>query len=63
MCLQSRNKTHRYRALTWGYQKGMKDEKDNCGGMNQYKLLYKIDTQQGYTIEHKELYPLSCNNL
>ena len=27
------------------------------------KLVYKIDNQQGPTVEHRELYSISCNNL
>ena len=25
--------------------------------------IYEIDDQQGYTIYHRELYSMSCNNL
>ena len=33
-------------------------------GIRRYTLLYiKIDEQQGPTVEHRELYSLSCNSL
>ena len=30
--------------------------------IKRHKLLDATDKQQGYTVLHKELYPLSCNN-
>ena len=30
-------------------------------GTKRYKLLYKIDKQQGYTAQHRKLQPLFCN--
>ena len=64
MCLQSRNKTHRYRTLTCGYQKEYERWEGQLWWDEPIQTsVYKVDKQQGYTIEHKELYPLSCNNL
>ena len=31
-------------------------------GINIYILLHKTDKKQGPTVEHRELYSLSCNN-
>ena len=28
-----------------------------------HSTKYKIDNQQGPTVQHRELYPVSCNNL
>ena len=28
-----------------------------------HTTMYKIDNQQGPTVEHRELYSVSCNNL
>ena len=41
--------------------------KGNRRGINQeYELsttIYKIYKQQGFTVQHRELYSISCNNL
>ena len=54
--------THRYREQTcgcrgWGW--GM----DKLGGWDQQiqSTIYKIDKKQGPTIQHRELYSISCN--
>ena len=61
---KSRNKTHRYRTLTCGYQKGYKRWEGQLWWDEPIQTtVYNIGKQQGYTIEHKELYPLSCNKL
>ena len=48
-----------------GYQRG-----EGCGegkiegtGLRDINTVYKIDKQQGYTLQHRELFPLSCNNI
>ena len=28
-----------------------------------HTTIYKIDKQKGFTVQHGELYPISCNNL
>ena len=32
-------------------------------GINGYNLLYKIVKQQGFAVQHRELYSIPCNNL
>ena len=32
-------------------------------GINIHTTVYKTDNQEGSTVEHRELYTLSCNNL
>ena len=56
-------KTHRYRKQTGGYQGEKKGEatKQGCD-INIQATMYKIRQQQGYTVQHRELYPLSYNN-
>ena len=59
---KSRNKTHRYRTLTCGYQKGDERWEGQLWWDEPIQTtVYNIGKQQGYTIEHKELDPLSCN--
>ena len=47
--------THRQRKQTCGYQRGEGGRKGQIKSMNRYKLLY-TDKQQGYTVQHMELY-------
>ena len=60
--------THRHRKQTCGYQWGK--GAGGGGGINQefginrqHTTIYKIDKQQGPTVQHRELYSISCNNL
>ena len=43
-------------------------EKDEVGGLGNLgwtctTAIFKMDDQQGPTVEHRELYATSCNNL
>ena len=31
-------------------------------GLTDTTTMHKTDEQQGYIVQHRELYPLSCNN-
>ena len=55
--------THRLREGTYGYQGGSKGAEWEFG-ISRCKLLHifnRMDKQQGHTIEHRELYPISCD--
>ena len=55
--------THRRRKQTYGYQRGMEGHKLGVWDQ-QYKLLHiKQINNKSLTVEHRELYSLSCNNL
>ena len=56
--------THRHRKQTYGYQKGG-GERDKLGvwDENIHTTMFKIDNQQGPTVQHRELYSISCKNL
>ena len=45
--------------------KGERGGRDKLGAWDQQiqTTIYKIDKQQGPTVQHKELYTISCNNL
>ena len=45
--------------------KGKGDGRDKLGVWDQqiYTVVNKIDKQQGPTVQHRELYSISCNNL
>ena len=51
------NETHRHRKQTYGYQRGRGGGINEEFGVDVYTLLYiyKIDKQQGSTVEHREL--------
>ena len=57
--------THRHRKQTYGYQKGKGRGRDKLGVWDQQiqTIIYKIDRQQGPTVQHRELYSISCNKL
>ena len=58
--------TCRQRKQTYGNQSGkMEGGIDQEFGSNIYTLLYiyKIDNQQGPTVQHKELYSVFYNNI
>ena len=48
-----------------GYQRGEGSGEGKIGGtgLRDINTMYKIDKQQGYTLQHNELFPLSCNNI
>ena len=51
MCLQSRNKTHRYRTLTCGYQKEYKRWEGQLWWDEPIQTsVYKVDKQQGFPV-------------
>ena len=56
--------THRHRKQTYGYQRG-EERKDKLGVRDQQiqTTIYKINKQQGPTVQHGELYSISCNKL
>ena len=64
MSLFTRQKqTHRHRKQTYGYQRG-KPWREKLGvWVQQIQSVYKIDKQQGPTVQHRELYSISCNKL
>ena len=56
----------RYQKLTYGYRRGNVGGGDKSGawGKHTHSTMYKIATQQGPTIQHKELslkYPVITN--
>ena len=57
--------THRHRKQTYGYQRGKGVGGDKLGVWDQQiqTTMYKIDKQQGPTVQHRELYSIPCNNL
>ena len=57
--------THRHRKQTYGYQRGTVGGGINYEfGINIYTTLLYIKqiTNQGITVQHRELYSISCNN-
>ena len=45
-----------------GYQTGKKGRGINWEyGINRYYYIYKVDKQQGPTVQHRELYSISYN--
>ena len=56
--------THGHRKQTYGYERG-KGEGNKLGVWDQQiqATIYKIDKQQGSTVQHRELYSISCNKL
>ena len=57
--------THRLGKQTYGYWRGKGGERDKLGDPDSYihTTVYKIDKQQGPTVQRGELYLISCNNL
>ena len=55
--------THRHRENTCGYQGGGKREKDGQGSWGQYvqTVPFRIDKQGGLGVQHRELYPITCD--
>ena len=54
--------THRHRKQTYGYQRG-KVGGNKLGVWDQQiqTTIYKIEKQQGPTVQHRELYSISCD--
>ena len=57
--------THRHTKQIYGYQRGKERGRDKLGGWDEqiHTTIYKIDNQQGHTVQHRELYSIFCNNL
>ena len=57
--------THRHRKQTYGYQWGKMGGGDKLGVWDQqiHTTIYKIDKQEGPTVQHRELYSIFCDNL
>ena len=53
----------RHRKQTYGYQRGKEVGRDKLGVWDQQiqTTVYKVDKQQGPTVQHRELYSISCN--
>ena len=62
ICIQKQKQTHRHRKQTYGYQRGKGVGRDKLGVWDQQiqTSVYKID-KQGPTVQHRELYSISCN--
>ena len=55
--------THRHRKQTYGYQRGGGRDKSGVWDQQIPTTIYKTDKQQGPTVQHREIYSISCNNL
>ena len=55
--------THRYRKQSCGCQGGWGWERDGVGVCDQQMqtIIYRMDKQQGPTVQHRELYSISCD--
>ena len=54
--------THRRRKQTYGYQRGKAgSDKLELWDQQIQSTIYKIDKQQDPTVQHMELYSISCN--
>ena len=63
---EKQKQAHRYRKQTSGFQRGDGRWGTNQGhGINTYKILCikQISNKNTYTLQQRELQPLSCNNL
>ena len=54
---------YRHRKQTYGYQRGKAEGRDKLGVWDQeiQTIIYKINKQQGPTLQHRALYSISCN--
>ena len=61
----TQNRTYGYRKQICSYQRGEGSGEGKIGGtgLRDINTMYKIDKQQGHTLQHRELFPLSCNNI
>ena len=64
MCIEKQKQTHRYREQTSGYQRAEGRGEGQIRGIRLRieTTIYKMDKQQKYIVQHRELYPLSYNN-
>ena len=55
--------THKHREQICGCQEGGGQGRDGVGGWDQQMqtIIYKMDKQQGPSVQHRELYPISCD--
>ena len=60
---QKQRQNHRHREQTYGYERGKRQDKSGAWNQQIQTIMYKIDKQQGPTVQHRELYSLHCNNL
>ena len=53
--------THRHREQTCGCQQGGRSEWDGPGvwGQQGQTITFRMDKQQGPTVQHRDLYPVS----
>ena len=65
MSLYTKQKqTRRHRKQTYGNKRGKRREGQiRSVGLTDTTTIYKTDKQPGPTVEHRELYSISCNNL
>ena len=56
-----KKQTHRHREQIYGHQRGKEGERDKLGvwGQQMQTITFRMDTQQGPTVEHRELYSIS----
>ena len=61
----SMKQNQRHKDQTGGCQVGGGWERGGVGGRDQqmpaYIYMYRMNKQQGPTVEHRELYPISCD--
>ena len=52
--------THRHRDQTCGCQGGGRRDRDGLGlwGWQMQTIIFRMDKQQGPTVQHRELYPI-----
>ena len=55
--------SHRHRKQTCGCQGGGGWGRDGVGvwGQQMQTIIYRMNTQQGPTVQHRELYSIPCN--
>ena len=55
--------THKYREQTCGCQGGGEWGEEGLGvwGQQMQTIIYRMDKQQGPTVEHRGLYSISCD--
>ena len=64
MYTAKQKQTRRYRRQTSGYQwgDGSGEGQERVWDQEVQTTMYKIDKQQGYIVQHREIYPLFKNN-
>jgi len=55
---------HRHRKEIYGYHREKERGKDKLGVWDSqiHSTIYKTEKQQGFTVKHRELYSVSCDN-